>query len=245
MRLAVSLILLALVPLCLRPQGRTIGLESWQAETVLTEQQAEAAIAGVAFRAYELPEAVVRRMRGASLPSANCPITPAMLRYLPLIHRTADGTIKTGEMVVAKEIAADVAGIFLRLYREGYPIERIRLIDDYGASDEKSMEANNTSAFCYRQVSGTRRLSKHSRGLAIDINPLYNPCFHYSRGKNGQRTRRITRVQPASATPYTDRKKPFCYKIEPADMAVTLFKQKGFGWGGDWRSMKDYQHFEK
>lgn len=245
MRLAITLILLAAMPLCLLSQSRNVGIGDWKAETVLTEQEAEAAISSVAFRAYELPDEVVRRMRGASMPAEDCPITPAMLRYLPLLHRTADGTIKTGEMVVAKEIAGDVAAIFLRLYREGYPIERIRLIDDYGASDEKSMEANNTSAFCYRQVSGTRRLSKHSRGLAIDINPLYNPCFHYSRGKNGQPTRRITRVQPASATPYTDRTKAFGYKIEAADLAVKLFKEKGFRWGGDWRSMKDYQHFEK
>lgn len=73
-------------------------------------------------------------------------------------------------MIVNKKIAKKTVKVFYALYQKRYRIERMRLIDDYGANDEKSMAANNTSAFNYRVISGTTKLSNHSYGMAIDIN---------------------------------------------------------------------------
>ena len=132
-----------------------------------------------------------------------------------------------------KELADIIPTIFYRLYDMRYPIEKIQLIDEYGADDEISMAANNTSAFCFRPIAGTDTLSLHSYGLAIDINPLYNPYVY----------REV--VSPA-ASPY-DRETgtvPSPYFMTEEDSCVRLFKENGFDWGGDWDSPKDYQHFE-
>ncbi len=111
------------------------------------------------------------------------------------------------------------------------------LIDDYDADDETSMRANNSSSFCFRAVAGTTKLSAHSRGMAIDINTLYNP--YYKKYKNGKIV-----IQPSTAGQYCDRAKDFPYKIVKGDLCHRLFTKNGFEWGGDWNSCKDYQHFE-
>ena len=143
-----------------------------------------------------------------------------------------------GEMVCNKAIASDLLVIFQKLYDASYPIERMVLIDSYNADDISSMEANNSSSFNFRFVSGTNKLSKHSEGMAVDINPLYNP--YVTKRADG-----TVVVSPESATPHVNRKKSFQYKICRNDLCVKLFKQHGFSWGGDWKSLKDYQHFEK
>ena len=112
------------------------------------------------------------------------------------------------------------------------------LIDNYGADDKCSMEANNTSCFNYRFVAGSKVLSNHSRGRAVDINPLYNPCV--AKRRNG-----TVSVDPEKGRRYADRSKSFSYKIEKGDLCYRLFMEHGFMWGGNWRSKKDYQHFEK
>lgn len=160
------------------------------------------------------------------------------LRHLQLLHYDGEGKIRKGELVCHKSIAQDLKEIFQELYRQKYPIQCVQLIDEYGADDERSMRANNTYCFCYRKVAGTAKLSKHAQGLAIDINPLYNPCVKTN--KSGQRI-----IQPATAGKYTDRSKSFPYKIDKSDLCYRLFIQHGFHWGGNWKSLKDYQHFEK
>ena len=99
------------------------------------------------------------------------------------------------------------------------------------------MEDNNTSCFNYRVVSGKTTLSNHSYGLAIDINPFYNP---YVRTKDGE-----TLVSPEHAGAYADRSADFPYKIDEDDLCFQVFTNHGFTWGGNWKSVKDYQHFEK
>jgi len=123
------------------------------------------------------------------------------------------------------------------LYENQYPIEKMVLIDEYEADDEKSMEDNNTSAFNYRSINGSTKLSKHSLGLAIDINPRYNPCVRTIDGELS--------VEPANGNAYTDRTQEFPYKINENDLCYRLFTEHGFTWGGSWNSLKDYQHFEK
>ena len=189
------------------------------------------------FSQQAIPDAVFERMQGKSFP-VGCKVSRNDLRYLRIKHYDLQGKVHEGEMICNKRIANDLIDIFKELYRQKYPIERMRLIDDYDADDEKSMRANNTSCFCYRRVEGYNKLSNHSMGMAVDINPLYNPLYkRYSNGKE--------LVQPSNAKRYCDRKASFNYKIVKGDLLYRLFVNHGFEWGGDWHSKKDYQHFEK
>ena len=189
------------------------------------------------FKVTPIPDDVFARMQGKSY-KAGGPVKRSELRYLRCLHRTSDGRALVGEMVIHQRIANDVLDIFRELYANGYPIEQMRLVDYWEADDERSMAANNTSAFNFRRVSHSRRVSKHGLGMAIDINPLYNPCRRVL--KNGK-----VEVEPAAGRPYADRNKAFPYKIERGDLCYRLFLAKGFRWGGDWKHTKDYQHFER
>ena len=160
------------------------------------------------------------------------------LRYLHILHFDFDGESVEGELICNELIAGDLAEIFQELYRNEYQIEKVLLIDEYEGDDTASMEDNNTSCFNYRLVEGSEHLSKHAYGLALDINPLYNPYITYT--KDGE-----MQVSPASALPYADRSSYFPYKIDENDLCYKLFTRYGFTWGGNWNSMKDYQHFQK
>lgn len=184
----------------------------------------------------EIPDSVWQLMQGKSFHD-NPYVGRKDLCYVRVLHCDHEGRTHSGEMVVSKKIAERVVEIFRILYEEKYPIERMVLPDVYGADDEKQMQANNTSCFCFRMMTGGRKLSKHARGLAIDINPLYNPYCKIRR--DGTRL-----VKPANAVPYCDRRKSFPYMVKRHDLAYKLFTERGFVWGGDWKSLKDYQHFE-
>ena len=188
------------------------------------------------FTQQEISDSLFARIYGKSF-KEDCTTPREDLRYLRVLHYNKVGEVLHGELVCHKSIAIDLLEIFQELYQARYPIERMVLIDNYNADDEASMQANNTSAFNFRNAVGMRRLSSHSTGMAIDINPLYNPLVKHREG--------VTRVYPSTATPYIDRTKDFPYKIVKGDLCYRLFKQHGFSWGGDWRSSKDYQHFEK
>lgn len=161
-----------------------------------------------------------------------------VLDTLHIKHIDSQGNTHTGLLVCNKSISKDLQEIFAELYKAKYPIERMRPISEYNDDDEQSMRANNTSCYCYRSVAGSTKLSKHAQGLAIDINPLYNPCVR--RRKDG-----TLFIQPSTGKPYANRSKPFAYKITKDDLCYRLFIQHGFRWGGNWKSVKDYQHFEK
>lgn len=185
------------------------------------------------FSISKITDTIFTRMQGKSYPEG-CPLDLGTLRYLTVAYVNFDGEACQGELVVNAEIAEDVISIFKELFEEKYPIEKISLIDNYDADDDRSMAANNSSAFCYRVISGTDRLSNHSFGLAIDINPLYNPYIK-SNGK----------VLPKEAEAFADRTLSNPYYISPEDSCVRIFKKYGFTWGGDWKNSKDYQHFER
>ena len=189
-----------------------------------------------AFWSVEISDEVFARIEGKSF-KKECTTPREDLRYLRVLHYNKEGEELEGELICHKDIADDLLDIFRKLHEARYPIERMVLVDEYDADDEASMRANNSSAFNFRFISGTRSLSRHSRGMAIDINPLYNP---YVRHRGGR-----TLVSPENAKVYTDRTEAFPYKIERDDLCVRLFKEHGFTWGGDWKNSKDYQHFEK
>lgn len=182
---------------------------------------------------YEyVPETVRERMAGKSYPE-KCPVSYDTLRYVQVLHIGFDDEIHKGELIVNEKIADDILEIFKALYDARYPVEKIQLIDEYDASDEASMTDNNTSCFCYRTISGSKKLSYHARGLAIDVNPLYNP---YVSAK---------KLEPAAGEPYAyDRDNGHPYFINKDDLCYRLFTEHGFFWGGNWNSVKDYQHFE-
>ncbi|MCM1058482.1 MAG: M15 family metallopeptidase [Firmicutes bacterium] len=165
-------------------------------------------------------------------------ITPDELRYVHILHYDFDGYPTEGELICNEYIAQDLVEIFYQLYCNEYRLERVLLIDEYDGDDVASMEDNNTSCFNYRVVAGSTSLSKHAYGLAIDINPLYNPYITY--GKDG-----AMNVSPVSGTDYADRSLSFPYKIDEDDLCYKLFIQHGFTWGGSWNHSKDYQHFQK
>ncbi|MCR4860066.1 MAG: M15 family metallopeptidase [Bacteroidales bacterium] len=184
------------------------------------------------FSSSAIPPEVEARMRGCSYPEdARIPLSE--LRYLRLSYVGFDGEARTGEMVCNTAIAEDLCEIFRALYEAGYPIRSIRLVDDFGGSDEASMRADNTSCFNYRTRTGQTRLSNHALGRAVDINPLENPFV--GRG----------RVLPPEGEAFADRSADFPHKIDRDDLCYRLFREHGFSWGGNWRSVKDYQHFEK
>lgn len=189
------------------------------------------------FGVTTISDSLFNRMQGKSYP-AGCTVSRNELRLVNVLHIDFEGNTQQGEIICNKAIADDLCEIFHELYRQRYPIERIRPIDYYNADDELSMQANNTSCFCYRVVNGSNKLSAHALGMAIDVNPLYNP--YVKRRKDGTLI-----IQPKTGRPYTNRKRSFKYKITHQDLVYRLFAQHGFTWGGDWRSLKDYQHFEK
>lgn len=188
------------------------------------------------FSVHEIPDSIWQKMQGKTY-HPNDVIGRSDLRYLKLIHWDYDGKSHQGEMVCNHLIAQKLISIFRELYRQHYPIQHIRLADEYDADDERQMRDNNSSCFCFRRISGKKNLSYHARGLAVDINPLYNP--YVRKGRNGTKI-----VEPATAIPYSDRTKEFRYKIDQGDLCHRLFLKHGFTWGGSWRTMKDYQHFE-
>lgn len=180
------------------------------------------------FSASTIPDAVFNKMQGKSFPKG-CKTKRSDLRYITLLFVDEKGNTQHGELICNKQIASDIIAIFRELYKQKYPIHSVRLVDEYDGNDEKSMEANNTSSFNYRLTSnGT--LSKHARGMAIDVNPLWNPCIHIS-------DRNAGKIEPSNAKRQ--------HVIDKNDLCYKLFTKHGFKWGGAWRSLKDYQHFEK
>jgi len=213
------------------------ALTEWQAGQTVTEAEIKA-YGGLekCFAAEPIPDGVWQRMQGKTY-KENPYIGRGDLRHIRALHWDYDNKIHVGEMIVNKRIADVVARILRQLYDARYPIQRMLLPDVYDADDEKQMRDNNSSSFCYRAIAGSAKLSKHARGLAIDINTLYNP--YYKDRKDGTRF-----IQPATAAEYCDRTKSFPYKIDEQDLCLRLFTEAGFEWGGTWTSCKDYQHFE-
>lgn len=188
------------------------------------------------FKSKRIDEAVFARIQGLSY-KENDTIPVEMLRYIPVLHYDFQNKVQAGELIVNERIAKEVCQIFQKLYEVQYPIEKIKLVDEYGADDILSMEDNNSSAFNYRVIDGTDILSNHARGLAIDINPLYNP---YVRIKNAQQY-----VLPTNGMKFADRSLDNPYYIKKDDICYEIFAFYGFTWGGEWSDSKDYQHFEK
>ena len=164
-----------------------------------------------------------------------CPVDPAQLRRVDVDHLGFDGRSHHGELIVHEDLVPEVITIFDRLYRLGFPIEKIRTADQYpDADDELSMEDNNTSAFNCRGIPGSSHWSQHAYGRAVDLNPRLNPCV-YATGA----------FEPHNATDYLDRSRHDPGLLHNGDPAVHAFTDRGWRWGGEWTAPLDYQHFER
>jgi hypothetical protein len=176
---------------------------------------------------------VTRAELGASW-HAGCPVAPGRLRRVRLTYRGFDGKAHIGALIVNADTVPDVKGIFARLYAGRFPIRRMRTIDAYGGSDDRSMAADNTSAFnCrYAVAPGPPRWSAHAYGRAIDVNPVENPYLEGGR------------VLPPAGRAFLDRTRSRRGMALPAGLFVRSFEAAGWEWGGRWAGSPDYQHFQ-
>ena len=216
-------------------KGQSV-LEQWKAGEKVELESVERFGIDRCFESVTINEAIFNRIYKKSFKEC-CTIHRKDLRYIKVLHYNIEQDICLGEIICNKDISTDLIEIFKALYKAKYPIERMVLIDEYNADDERSMRANNSSSFNFRFIPGTSKLSNHSMGYAIDINPRYNP---YVKEVNGKII-----YSPENAREYIDRSADFPYKIDHNDLCFKEFKKRGFTWGGDWTSLKDYQHFEK
>ena len=187
-------------------------------------------------------DAVFNRINGKSYRDNN-DIALEDLRYLTIPYYNFEQQVMLGEMIVNVDIQEDVLNIFKELFNNKYEINSMKLIDDYwilgtdgNKADNNSIEENNTSCFCYRQVTGGESISNHGYGRAIDINPQQNP--YVENGKNSHR----------NADEYVNNRyvgEPHVIVASDEDICYSIFTKHGFTWGGNWTNPIDYQHFEK
>ena len=178
-----------------------------------------------------LPSTLRATMTGVSW-RPGCPVGLDELRLVRVSHWGFDGRVRTGRLIVHRDVASDVASVLRRLYAARFPIRRMVPVDAYGGSDFRSIEADNTSAFNCRPVEGTSRWSEHAYGRAIDLNPIENP-YVYADGTSSHRASR-TYLRRSPARPGM--------AVE-GGAVVRAFAAVGWSWGGSWSSVKDYQHF--
>ncbi len=169
------------------------------------------------------------------------------LSYLKFLHYDYEDKVRVGEMIVNKRIKDVVLSMLGRLFEARYQVKSFKLVDDYFESDDddrnvvdtRSIADNNSYAFFYRKIYGTDRLSNHSSGYAIDINPRENPYLPFRNGKYD-----YSNLTPEEIEYLTHREDGKKHVIVHSDLAYRLFNESGFEWGGDWDTTKDYQHFE-
>lgn len=180
-----------------------------------------------------IPADVQAQMRQASWHNG-CPVEIAELRQIRVEYFDFHAATAHGILIVHKDVAQEVAEIFQHLFRHRFQIERMEPVENFGGSDDRSMAANNTSAFNCRDIAGQPgKFSNHSWGRAIDINPLINP---YVKGET---------VLPPQGKQYLNRGIAHPGSILADSYIVHVFAQHGWNWGGNWKDRRDYQHFEK
>lgn len=151
------------------------------------------------------------------------------LCLLDVRYFSFDNRLHQGQLVLHRDVRQDILALFHLLEELRFPVARVVPIVQYGWSDDASMQDNNSSAFNYRFIAGTKRLSAHARGMAVDINPLLNPVI-YPDG----------RVSPPGAR-YLPGGRGVLTEQGPV---VREFLKRGWQWGGQIQSFKDYHHFE-
>jgi poly-gamma-glutamate capsule biosynthesis protein CapA/YwtB (metallophosphatase superfamily) len=231
------------VPARIQPYGRPLPLRGRARAAAIVDWLRLRDGTGLAALRHPLPRSgswsvhrigprLRERMRFSHHPG--CPVALRELRYLQLTYRGFDGKAHRGELVIHKDYAVPVAAVFRRLYDAGWPIRRMRLVDDYRGDDNRSMAANNTSGYNCRRVAGSRSWSAHAYGAAIDIDPVQNPDLTGASvaPRAARRYARVDRDEDAPPGVITTR-----------SVVVRAFARIGWQWGGGWPASQDYQHF--
>ena len=174
---------------------------------------------------------VPEQVAGRSTWDPACPVGLDDLRYVTVSFWGFDGRPHTGELLLHASVADDVVEVFRRLHQERFPIEEMRITTSDELDAHPTGDGNNTGAFVCRPSRGTTSWSEHAYGRAVDINPFHNP---YLKGDV---------VLPELASAYADRAASRPGMILRGDVVASAFEAAGWGWGGDWRSSKDYMHF--
>jgi len=207
---------------------------------LLTTMTTTALFSQFNYNISEITPAVKERMIKADSWRQTCPVSLLDLRYINVNHLDFNGQTVSGEIIVHKDVADEVVNIFAELYEINYPIRQMRLVSDFKANDWQSIEADNTSAFNCRPVTGNKKKwSKHAYGRAIDINPIENPYVSRKGYISHKASLKYKRRVHKNNT-YADKA-----VLLKNDKATKIFKKYGWSWGGDWRTIKDYQHFVK
>jgi hypothetical protein len=156
-------------------------------------------------------------------------------RLVTVKYYSFDNRVHQGQLIIDKDLAGDIEFAFEEALKEKFPIYSVIPISHSSFrkngrwDDDASMEANNTSCFNYRRITGSQNLSLHALGRAIDINPVQNPYI------NGNM------VQPINSCYDPTVKGTFTNN----SAIVKSLLSRGWIWGGNWTSLKDYQHLEK
>ena len=194
------------------------------------------------FNVSYVPEEVAQEMKSKGIIAPEAPVQIDRLRLVEVDYIDFDGNVNSGQIIVLDAVAASVKSIFMELYLLKFPLQQVSLITSFDGNDDRSMEANNTSSHNYRKVAGTSRLSLHSYGTAIDINPVQNPYILFEEGSN-----KATYLPPSSIQ-YANRLVNRLGKPDQkgyAEEVVDVFARHGFyWWGGYWDDPIDYQHFQ-
>jgi len=184
------------------------------------------------FVSESLPEALKAEMINQGTWKENCPIPLNRLRLLKISYYDFQGGSQPdGEMVVLDAVVERVLLIFKKLYALKFPIAKIHPMEHYQGDDKSSMADNNSTCFCYREITGGGAISIHAYGLAIDINPHQNPYINSA-----------AEVLPTEGIAYLNRT-----NLRPgmAESIVKIFQENGFSiWGGNWNTPIDWQHFQ-
>ena len=177
-----------------------------------------------------IPESMRAAMTGVTW-REGCPLALDELSLLTLSHWDFEGEVVQGELIVAAAHAQALVGVFDALFEASFPIRKMKPAYHYEGSDDASMADDNTSAFNCRAVAGGSSYSQHSYGHAIDINTVENP---YVRGQ---------KILPPAGAGFLDRLDLRPGMVVADGPVVAAFAAIGWKWGGNWRSLKDYQHF--
>lgn len=199
------------------------------------------------FSSEELSDSLKKDLVKYNVWSKGCPVPMDRLRLLTIMYIDFNGKEHAdGQIMVLDAVADKTLALFKELYEVQFPIERMELISKYNGDDDASLAANNSSAFCYREITGGGPVSLHSLGVAIDINPIQNPYLGFGGGAKGTVYSNKISVLPSKGVDYLNRTH---IRQGMVEMVVHIFKKHGFtDWGGDWGDGNqggriDYQHF--
>jgi len=195
----------------------------------LPDEIAELPGRGFASRVQRAPASVIAR----STWSKGCPVAASQLSWIRMTFWGFDDRRHTGEMLVNAAVADDVVRVFAELYAARFPLEQMHITTKAERDAEPTGDGNNTAAFNCRPAIGSTAYSQHAYGLAVDVNPFQNP---YLKGDL---------VLPELASAYADRSRTAPGIIHPGGVVTRAFASVGWGWGGSWHALKDYQHFSR